>query len=225
MSVVSRPARPLEDRRPTRRRTERAAPAPPPTMGYQPSLDGVRAVSVVAVLLYHAGFTWMHGGFLGVEVFFVVSGFLITSLLLDEHERHHRVDLKAFWMRRARRLLPALVLVLVAVGTWAALFGSAQMRSDLRRDFPWSIFYLANWGQIVGGAQYFGNLSPLRHVWSLGVEEQWYLLWPLGFTALVGTRWRTAQRGRFLLGCALFVMVLTWWLARAGELTDERINL
>ncbi|MGE0141611.1 MAG: acyltransferase family protein, partial [Ilumatobacteraceae bacterium] len=68
-------------------------------MGYQPSLDGVRAVSVVAVLLYHAGFTWMHGGFLGVEVFFVVSGFLITSLLLDEHERHHRVDLKAFWMR------------------------------------------------------------------------------------------------------------------------------
>jgi peptidoglycan/LPS O-acetylase OafA/YrhL len=194
-------------------------------MGYQPSLDGVRAVSVIAVLLYHAGFSWMHGGFLGVEVFFVVSGFLITSLLLDERERHRGIDLKAFWMRRARRLLPALVLVLVSVGVWAALFGSAQMRSDLRRDYPWSIFYMANWGQIVGGAQYFGNLSPLRHLWSLAVEEQWYLLWPLGFTLLARTRWRTAQRGRFLIGLSLAVMVVTWFMARAPELTDDRVNL
>jgi peptidoglycan/LPS O-acetylase OafA/YrhL len=194
-------------------------------MGYQPSLDGVRAISVVAVLLYHAGFSWLHGGFLGVEVFFVVSGFLITSLLLDERERDGRVSLGQFWLRRARRLLPALVLVLVAVGVYAALWGSAQMQSDLRRDYPWSILYAANWGQIVGGAQYFGNLSPLRHLWSLAVEEQWYVVWPLlflGLAALVGSlRVRAAIVGAAALG----VIVLTWWSARAPQLTDDRVNL
>ena len=85
-------------------------------MGYQPGLDGLRAISVAAVVLYHAGFTWMHGGFLGVEVFFVVSGFLITSLLIEERERTGGVRLKQFWLRRARRLLPALFAVLIAVG-------------------------------------------------------------------------------------------------------------
>jgi peptidoglycan/LPS O-acetylase OafA/YrhL len=225
MSVVSRPSRPTAGGTPRRERPLRPASTQPPTMGYQPSLDGVRAVSVVAVLLYHAGFGWMHGGFLGVEVFFVVSGFLITSLLLDEGERHGQVDLRAFWLRRARRLLPALALVLLAIGVWSALFGDAQMRSDLRRDYPWGILYAANWGQIVGGAQYFGNLSPLRHLWSLAVEEQWYLLWPLAFLALSRTPWRAAQRGRLLLGCAAAIMLLTWWLSRAPELTDDRVNL
>lgn len=194
-------------------------------MGYQPSLDGVRAVSVIAVLFYHAGFSWMHGGFFGVEVFFVVSGFLITSLLIEEHDRHGRVDLGQFWLRRARRLLPALVMVLVATGVWAALFGTAQHRSDLRRDYPWSIFYAANWGQIAGGSQYYGNLSPLRHLWSLAVEEQWYLIWPLCFLALMAMRTRQADRGRALLGAAVIVMITTWWMARPAELIDDRINL
>jgi peptidoglycan/LPS O-acetylase OafA/YrhL len=225
MSVVSRSPRPVSGGRTVRERALRPTVGQPPTMGYQPSLDGVRAVSVVAVLLYHAGFEWMHGGFLGVEVFFVVSGFLITSLLLDERERSGRIVLRAFWLRRARRLLPALFMVLLAIGLWAALFGSAQMRSDLRRDYPWGIFYAANWGQIFGGAQYFGNLSPLRHLWSLAVEEQWYLLWPLAFVALSRTRWRTAERGRIVLGCAALVMIVTWFMARSPELTDDRVNL
>jgi peptidoglycan/LPS O-acetylase OafA/YrhL len=194
-------------------------------MGYQPSLDGVRAISVVAVLLYHAGFSWLHGGFLGVEVFFVVSGFLITSLLLDERERHGRVSLGQFWIRRARRLLPALVLVLVAVGVYAALWGSAQMQSDLRRDYPWSILYAANWGQIVGGAQYFGNLSPLRHLWSLAVEEQWYVVWPLLFLGLAALARSLRVRAAIVGAAALGVIVLTWWLARAPQLTDDRVNL
>ncbi|MFN8020861.1 MAG: acyltransferase family protein [Acidimicrobiales bacterium] len=198
--------------------------ARPPAMGYQPALDGVRAVSVTAVLLYHAGFSWMHGGFFGVEVFFVVSGFLITSLLLDEQERSGRVALGQFWLRRARRLLPALVLVLVAVGVYASLRGSALTRSDLRRDYPWALLYAANWGQIVGGAQYFGNLSPLRHLWSLAVEEQWYLVWPLAFLALTRLARRTAVRAGVLYAMAVGVMVLTWWMSREPQLTDDRVN-
>jgi peptidoglycan/LPS O-acetylase OafA/YrhL len=195
-----------------------------PSMGYQPGLDGVRAISVIAVLLYHAGFSRFHGGFLGVEVFFVVSGYLITSLLLDERERSGHVDLAQFWLRRARRLLPALVMVLVAVGIWGALWGGARVQSDLRRDYPWAIFYAANWGQIVGGSQYFGNLSPLRHLWSLAVEEQWYLLWPLGFVGVMSLRARRGVRGLLLVGVAVGVMILTSWLARSPELTGERTN-
>ncbi len=196
----------------------------PPVMGYQPSLDGVRAISVVAVLLYHAGFSWMHGGFFGVEVFFVVSGFLITSLLLDERERSGRVSLGQFWLRRARRLLPALAMVLVATGVYSSLWGSAQMQSDLRRDYPWAIFYAANWGQIVGGAQYFGNLSPLRHLWSLAVEEQWYLLWPVVFLGLTRLLSRARVRAASLLLIAIGVMTFTWWSAREPRLTDGRVN-
>ena len=136
----------------------------------------------------------MHGGFLGVEVFFVVSGYLITSLLLEEKESAGGVHLSQFWLRRARRLLPALFAVLIAVGVWVALFGSAQQQSDLHRDYLPGIFYFANWGQIFGGAQYFGNFSPLRHLWSLAVEEQWYLLWPIAFVLL--TRESSRRRPR-----------------------------
>ncbi|MFZ4721169.1 MAG: acyltransferase family protein, partial [Ilumatobacteraceae bacterium] len=117
-------------------------------MGYQPSLDGVRAFSVIAVILYHAGFQWMSGGFFGVEVFFVVSGFLITSLLIEERDRSHRIDLWQFWVRRWRRLLPALFAMLVVIGVWSVFWGTAEQHSQVRRDYPWGIFYLANWGQI-----------------------------------------------------------------------------
>lgn len=204
---------------------ERVRPARP-SMGYQPSLDGLRAMSVVAVILYHAGFGWMHGGFFGVEVFFVVSGFLITSLLLDEKERHGAVSLPQFWRRRARRLLPALFAMMLVVGVWAALWGSAEVQSQLRRDFPWSIFYVANWGQIVGDVPYFqpGSPSPFRHLWSLAVEEQWYLLWPLAFVGLAALGLRNAARGRLLVGASAAIMVLTWWLARAPELSADRVN-
>src|SRR5688500_4006722 len=155
-------------------------------MGYQPVLDGIRAVAVVAVILYHAGFGWIHGGFFGVEVFFVVSGYLITALLLDEHRREGKVSLRKFWMRRARRLLPALFAMLVAVTIWASFFGEEHL-AQLRKDILPAAFYVSNWAQIVGDVPYFSTEAPLlRHVWSLAVEEQWYLLWPLAFVGLVG---------------------------------------
>ena len=196
----------------------------PKPMGYQPGLDGLRAISVIAVIFYHAGFGWMHGGFLGVEVFFVVSGYLITSLLLEEREGTGGVRLRQFWLRRARRLLPALFGVLIAIGVWVALFGTAQQQSDLHRDFLPGIFYFANWGQIFGGAQYFGNFSPLRHLWSLAVEEQWYLLWPLAFVAITRRSKRTLAIGRSILIAAVVVMVITWLLASPSALTSDRTN-
>jgi len=191
--------------RPTRLKPER------PRMGYQPSLDGVRAVSVIAVILYHAGFEWMHGGYFGVEVFFVVSGFLITSLLIEERDRSRGViALKQFWQRRFRRLLPALAAVLLAVGVYAALWGTVEQHSQLRHDYPWGIFYFANWGQILSHTPYFGP-SPtlLRHLWSLAVEEQWYLLWPLAFIGLTRRGGSDRRRGLGLLGVSVAVMVAT----------------
>ena len=98
-------------------------------LGYQPGLDGLRAISVIAVIIYYAGFSWMSGGSLGVEVFFVVSGFLITMLVLEEHESSGVVNFRSFWVRRAHRLFPALGVVLVVVSTWVALFGSAAQAS------------------------------------------------------------------------------------------------
>ena len=184
-------------------------------MGYQPGLDGLRAISVIAVMLYHAGFVWMRGGFFGVEVFFVVSGYLITSLLLDEREHNQRVNLGQFWLRRARRLLPALFTMLIAVSLWASLFGTAEQQSTLKRDLPWSIFYVGNWGQILGQAPYFASTDPplLRHLWSLAVEEQWYLIWPLVFVGAmaVGTR-NLRTRGATFASVALGLMVLIFVL-------------
>lgn len=185
-------------------------------MGYQPTLDGVRAVSVIAVILYHAGFTWLHGGFFGVEVFFVVSGFLITSLLIEERDGTGKVSLLQFWQRRWRRLLPALFTMMIAIGVWAVFYGSAEQHTQVRRDYPWGIFYLANWGQIFSKVAYFSGTPTLfRHLWSLAVEEQWYLIWPVVFIVLFTRKSRGAipesdkRRGVMLAVVSLSLMALT----------------
>ncbi len=162
---------------------------------YLPGLDGLRALAVVAVLLYHAGLPWIPGGFLGVEVFFVISGYLITSLLLAEWHGRGRIDLKAFWLGRARRLLPALYLVLAATLAFAVLFLPDEV-ARLRGDAIAAFGYVTNWYLVFGQESYFetvGRPSLLQHLWSLAIEEQFYVLWPLLFFVGLGTkvaRWR-----------------------------------
>ncbi|MEO6123222.1 MAG: acyltransferase family protein [Ilumatobacteraceae bacterium] len=147
---------------------------------YSPGLDGLRALAVVAVMVYHANHTWLSGGFLGVEVFFVISGYLITLLLIAEHERHDTIDLGQFWLRRARRLLPALFVMLAALAVYMTVFNSKPL-GRTRGDFLGGLFYGSNWYQIVVGQSYtdIEAFAPLRHLWSLAVEEQFYLVWPL----------------------------------------------
>lgn len=157
------------------------AEGPRPTLAYTPALDGLRALAVIAVMLYHSGVAVVGGGFLGVDVFFVLSGFLITTLLLLEFEANGRLDLIAFWGRRARRLLPALFLVLVAVLVYSA-FLAGEAASAVRSDALATLFYVSNWWFIVSGNSYFEQFqdpSPLTHTWSLAIEEQWYLFLPL----------------------------------------------
>lgn len=148
---------------------------------YMPAIDGLRALAVLAVFFFHVGVAWMPGGFLGVDVFFVISGYLITALLVSEFRRRGFIDVAAFWMRRARRLLPA-VAVLIGVVMLIAAVATPTDLPGLRGDAVFSLLYANNWHQIVTDQSYveaFGRPSLFRHLWSLSVEEQFYLLWPL----------------------------------------------
>ena len=185
--------------------------------GYQPALDGVRAIAVMAVLGFHLGIGWLSGGYLGVSVFFTLSGFLITSLLLREHVGTGKVDLPAFYQRRARRLIPAglLVLGLVCIAGAANLF---ELRSTFRRDVLASMFQVLNWVQLIGNQSYadlFTSPSPVTHYWSLGVEEQFYVLWPFLLVVLLRFLQRRAATERLLAS-----LVVLWVLsAVAAPLT------
>jgi peptidoglycan/LPS O-acetylase OafA/YrhL len=146
------------------------------------------------VLLFHGGVSLVSGGFLGVEAFFVLSGFLITSLLVSEWRATHGIALGAFWARRARRLLPALFLMVTVVGLYYAAAGPPDTMPDLRGAGISTLLYVANWHELAAGTSYFaanGAISPFKHTWSLGIEEQFYLLWPL---LLVGVFWLVRRR-------------------------------
>jgi peptidoglycan/LPS O-acetylase OafA/YrhL len=180
-----------------------------------PGLDGLRALAVVAVLLYHGGVSWSGGGFLGVEMFFVLSGFLITSLLVAEWGGSGRIALGAFWARRARRLLPALFALVAAIGVYYALAGPTKAIPGLQGDGIATLLYISNWHQVAAGTNYFaasGPVSPLQHTWSLAIEEQFYLLWPLLVLAVLRlARRRGASERRslqVLLGLSLTGAVL-----------------
>lgn len=156
----------------------------------------MRALAVVAVMAYHLQIGWAGGGYLGVDVFFVLSGFLITGLLVEERAGSGRISLRGFWLRRARRLLPGLVVMLGVLALCDALRAPAINLSTLPGDIVAALFYFANWHFIAGHSSYFAQFvtpSPLEHTWSLAIEEQFYLLWPLALLVLArlgGRRWR-----------------------------------
>ncbi len=148
---------------------------------YIPAIDGLRALAVIAVMLYHLGFTWIPGGFLGVDLFFVISGYVITRLLLDSIEQSGGLDLRGFYLARARRLLPALIFTMstttIAIGIWAP-----DTIKRLLTDMPFALTGTMNWWLVARHQDYFESIGRpplLQHTWSLAVEAQFYLLWPL----------------------------------------------
>lgn len=182
------------------------------------ALDGLRGVAVIGVLLFHADH--LQGGFLGVDLFFTLSGFLITSLLLVERERTGAISLRRFWGRRLRRLLPALVLVVVA----AAVLGPAVLPSGeldrFRTQALATLAYVANWTEVARAGDYFALFeapTPLDHVWSLAIEEQFYVVWPLLVVAVARLgRPRAAVRFLAMVGiCAS--LVASWWVLRDAD--------
>lgn len=180
---------------------------------YIPALDGLRALAVSAVLLYHAEVGWMRGGFIGVEIFFVISGYLITALLLAEWERRGTINLLAFWMRRARRLLPALVLLIVTTLTFAVIFLPGEV-AGLRNDALAALGFAMNWYLVLIHRPYFetvGRPPPLQHVWSLAVEEQFYLLWPVWLLVCMQLWGRRGVLVSALLGAAVSATLLADW--------------
>ncbi len=186
---------------------------------YLPGLDGMRAIAVVAVMLYHANHTWLSGGFLGVEVFFVISGYLITLLLIGEHERTGRVSLGQFWLRRFRRLLPAVLTMMGALAVYMALFNRAP-QGRTRGDFLGGIFYSSNWYQIFVGQGYTASEAfvPLRHLWSLAVEEQFYLIWPLAMVGILRLgRNRLPRVAMWLFGGSAWLAVIVGILYAGGD--------
>jgi peptidoglycan/LPS O-acetylase OafA/YrhL len=158
------------------------------TQRYMPGLDGLRAIAVLAVIAFHLGYGWAPGGLLGVGIFFTLSGYLITDILLSQLDRRSHIKLGRFWLARARRLLPALFAMLILVVAWVTIFGPAQPQ-QFRDAVVANAFYVGNWQLILGDVSYFARFEPpgpLNHLWSLAIDEQFYILWP--FILLVGVK-------------------------------------
>ncbi len=178
---------------------------------YRPELDGVRAIAVALVILFHLGLGWMPGGFIGVDVFFVLSGYLITTLLVNDLSRHGRVRFGRFYARRARRLLPAAAFTLGVVITAARFLLPLGDRWSLWQDAKAAALYFANWHLIWDSREYFAEGSipgPIEHWWSLAVEEQFYFLWPLLLMFVWWGLARSSQRARRALPVAICVLLV-----------------
>ncbi|MCE5096457.1 acetyltransferase [Staphylococcus devriesei] len=157
-------------------------------MRYMPGLDGLRAIAVLGIIIYHLNRRWLTGGFIGVDTFFVISGYLITSLLLKEYEEKGIINLRQFWIRRIKRLLPAVVTLLMVVGIATLIFEPQQI-VRVKHDILAALFYVSNWWYIAKDVNYFEQFSfmPLKHLWSLAIEEQFYLFFPFVLVILLLT--------------------------------------
>lgn len=204
-----------------------------PRLPHIRSLDGLRGVAVLAVVLYHFAPSLVPGGFLGVDLFFVLSGFLITGLLVNEWTGSGRIGLRRFWARRARRLLPALLLVLGSVGIYAVLVTDSFTGRAIARDGVAALLYVANWHFIDASQAYIQTtdleLSPLRHMWSLAIEEQFYLVWPLVVVGLGMLVADVRQGGRSLgravggLSAALGVLSIVCMITLYSPTAPDRV--
>ena len=149
---------------------------------FHPGLEGLRGISVLAVLVFHAVTPWLPGGFLGVSTFFTLSGFLITGLLIAEWEQTQAIAFTNFWARRLRRLLPASLVALLGIALGGAILSDSTQLERLPSDGLAALFYVSNWWLIATGADYdslLGSPSPIQHFWSLSIEEQYYFIYPL----------------------------------------------
>jgi len=193
---------------------------------YIPAIDGLRAVAVIAVMLYHLGFTWIPGGFLGVDLFFVISGYVITRLLLDSIQRSGGLDLRAFYAARVRRLLPPLIFMIITTTVVVGLWAPDTMRRFLG-DAPFALFGGMNWWIVFRHTDYFeaiGRPPLLQHTWSLGVEAQFYLVWPLILLLVLRYFGKNKIPGAALLiaafsGIALLVVSLQVDAASASQVS------
>ena len=180
-----------------------------------PGLDGLRGIAVLAVIIYHADVSMLVGGFLGVDVFFVLSGFLITALLIDELTKTNTVDRARFYMRRIRRLMPALFLVLFFSVLVSGLF-VLDAAYHVRRDLPWAITFVLNWSYLFFEQSYFVNISRpplLQHLWSLSVEEQFYVVWPILLVALYKVKiGNIAPRVKIFTASIVLALASTAWM-------------
>ena len=170
-----------------RPRRATASATPRNLLGYQPALDGLRGLALIAIFFFHAGFSFAPGAFLSVSTFFTLSGFLITVLLIGEHRSAGRIDLKAFWSRRFRRLLPASLVVILTVVVVSWFLADASQLQKLSGDAIACLAYVANWHFIAAGDSYaalFTSKSPFQHFWSLAIEEQFYFVYPLAMVAI-----------------------------------------
>ncbi len=185
-----------------------------PRLRHVPALDGLRGIAVAGVVAFHA--ESLTGGYLGVDLFFVLSGYLITSLLLVEFQGTGAIRLLAFWARRARRLLPALFGVLVGVALYAAFVAAPSELSQIRGDALATLGYVANWRAIIAGNSYWAQFiarSPLEHTWSLAIEEQFYLIWPLIVLGVLTWR-RGSARALLAVAAALAIASAVWMAVR-----------
>ncbi|HCU9625470.1 TPA: acetyltransferase [Staphylococcus aureus] len=182
-------------------------------MRYMPGLDGLRAIAVLGIIIYHLNKQWLTGGFLGVDTFFVISGYLITSLLLKEYDDTGIIKLKSFWIRRLKRLLPAVVVLLMVVGTATLLLKSDNI-IRVKHDIIAAIFYVSNWWYIAKDVNYFEQFSfmPLKHLWSLAIEEQFYIFFPVILVTLLLTIKKRYKIGFIFLGVSIISLGLMMFI-------------
>lgn len=182
-------------------------------MRYMPGLDGLRAIAVLGIIIYHLNKEWLTGGFLGVDTFFVISGYLITSLLLKEYDDTGIIKLKSFWIRRLKRLLPAVIVLLMVVGTATLLLKSDNI-IRVKHDIIAAIFYVSNWWYIAKDVNYFEQFSfmPLKHLWSLAIEEQFYIFFPVILVTLLLTIKKRYKIGFIFWGVSIISLGLMMFI-------------